>query len=298
MVRGTAPAPLICRGREFRWGERTYVMGIVNVSPESFSGDGLSDVQAAIEEGKRFVEEGADILDVGGQSTRPPQTALGEARRFGGPVITTQELPVEEELRRVLPVIEGLAAQVPVPISIDSYRGAVVREALRAGASLVNDVWGLRKDLGVARAAGEAGAPLILMHNQPTTEYRDLIPDILAGLAWSLQAAQEAGVPWDHLVVDPGFGFGKTAAQNLELLRRLGEFRALGRPLLLGTSRKATIGAVLGLPVDQRLEGTAATVALAIDRGVDLVRVHDVQAMVRVARMADAVVSRTGAGSL
>ncbi len=289
----TTPAPLTIRGKEFRWGSRTYVMGIVNVSPESFSGDGLTDAGAAVRQGLRFVEEGADILDVGGQSTRPRTTAQREAQRFGGPDDAPDELSEQEEMDRVLPVIQGLAAQVDVPVSIDSYKSGVVRAALQAGASIVNDVWGLKKDPQVAVAAAEAGAPLILMHDQPTTRYGDLVPDVIASLRASLDRAQQAGVAWEHLIVDPGFGFGKTPAHNLELLRRLHEFRALGRPILLGTSRKSTIGLVLGLPPDQRVEGTAATVALGIQGGADIIRVHDVQAMVRVARMTDAVVRGT-----
>jgi len=277
---------------EFAWGTRTYIMGIINMTPDSFSGDGLGyDVDAAMAQASRFVEEGADILDVGGQSTRPPIAARVEARVSGGVRAgPSQPVDEEEELRRVIPVVERLARDLPVPISIDTYRSAVARRAIEAGAAMVNDVWGLKHDPAVAQVAAKAGAPLILMHNQKGTEYRDLVPEVVAGLRGSMDAALRASVPREHIIVDPGFGFGKTREHNLELLRRLRELTVLGRPILVGTSRKSTIGAVLDLPVDQRVEGTAATVAIAIANGADIVRVHDVRYMARVARMADAVV--------
>ncbi|MBI4199996.1 MAG: dihydropteroate synthase [Chloroflexi bacterium] len=277
--------------RRFVWGERTYVMGVINVTPDSFSGDGVLDVDQAVARGKRFVEEGADILDVGGESTRPPYSARAEAHLTGA-TSWQGAVPVseEEEVQRILPVIERLAKEVDVPISVDTYKAGVARRALEAGASLINDVWGLKQDPAVARVAAEGGAGLILMHNQPEVGYRELMADIRASLAASADLALAARVPAEHIVLDPGFGFGKTAAHNLELLRRLGELRELGYPLLVGTSRKSTIGLVLGLQVEERLEGTAATVALAIASGADIVRVHDVKAMVRVARMADAIV--------
>ncbi len=277
---------------EFAWGTRTYIMGIINMTPDSFSGDGLGyDVDAAMAQASRFVEEGADILDVGGQSTRPPIAARVEARVSGGVRAgPSQPVDEEEELRRVIPVVERLARDLPVPISIDTYGSAVARRAIEAGAAMVNDVWGLKHDPAVAQVAAKAGAPLILMHNQKGTEYRDLVPEVIAGLRESMDAALRAGVPREHIIVDPGFGFGKTREHNLELLRRLRELTVLGRPILVGTSRKSTIGAVLDLPVDQRVEGTAATVAIAIANGADIVRVHDVRYMARVARMADAVV--------
>ncbi|MDO8531896.1 MAG: dihydropteroate synthase [Dehalococcoidia bacterium] len=277
---------------EFVWGARTYIMGIINMTPDSFSGDGLGyNVDAAVAQASRFVEEGVDILDVGGQSTRPPIAARVEAQVSGG-VRAAAARPVdeEEELRRVIPVVERLARDLPVPISIDTFRSAVARRAIEAGAAMVNDVWGLKHDPAIARVAAKAGAPLILMHNQRGTEYRDLAPEVIAGLRASMDAALRAGVPREHIIVDPGFGFGKTREHNLELLRRLRELTVLGRPILVGTSRKSTIGAVLDLPVEQRIEGTAATVAIAIANGADIVRVHDVRYMARVARMADAVV--------
>ena len=265
----------------FAWGKRTYVMGIINVTPDSFSGDGLGhDAEAALEQALRFQDEGADIIDVGGESTRPGSTPV----------------TVEEEKRRVIPVIRLLASRLDVPVSVDTYKREVAREALAAGAAIINDVWGLKRDLALADLAAREGAPIVLMHNQQGLDYSDLVPEILASLRSSLRQALEAGVPSENVVLDPGLGFGKRPEHNLELLRRLAELKALGLPLLVGTSRKSTIGLVLDLPVEERLEGTAATVALAIANGADIVRVHDVKAMTRVARMSDAIVRGWPAG--
>ncbi len=262
-------------------------MGIVNVSPESFSGDGVTDVHEAVMQALRFVEDGADILDVGGQSTRPRYSASVEA---GGAAREYEELSVEEELERVLPVIKGIARVCDVPISIDTYKVAVAEAAIEAGARIINDVWGLKKDAALAGVAAKYSTPLILMHNQPEPGYTRLIPDIAASLRRSVATATDSGVERDRIIIDPGFGFGKTVSHNLEVLRRLGEIKtALGLPLLLGTSRKSTIGRVLDLPVNERVEGTAATIALGIANGADIVRVHDVKEMARVARMTDAV---------
>lgn len=269
-----------CSGREFRWGEKTYVMGIINMTPDSFAGDGLeNDVAAALEQALHFQEQGADIIDVGGESTRPP-----------GLYQVVSPISVEEELHRVIPVIERLSRELGVPISIDTYKSEVARRALAAGASMVNDIWGLKFDRGIADLAASEGAALVLMHNQQGTEYRDLLPDVIASLQSSMELALAAGVPKENIIVDPGIGFGKTSEQNLEVLRRLDEIKTLGRPILVGASRKSTIGLVLDLPVDQRMEGTAATVALAIARGADIVRVHDVKEMARVAKMSDSIV--------
>lgn len=273
---------LRCRGREITLGEKTLVMGIVNVTPDSFSGDGLgSDVEAAIAQGKRMVEEGADLLDIGGESTRPGSEPVSE----------------EDELRRVLPVIEGLARQAEVPISIDTYKSSVARAGVTAGASIVNDISGLHHDPQMAKIAAEAGAAVIIMHIQGTPrdmqkdpKYADVIGEISDYLAEGIATAEAAGVTREQIVVDPGIGFGKTLEHNLEILRRLREFRALGCAVMVGTSRKSMIGRILDLPADQRVEGTAATVALAIAAGVDIVRVHDVKEMLRVARVADAIV--------
>jgi len=263
-----------CGSMEFRWGERTYVMGIVNVDPESFSGDGLRDANAAVDQGKRFAAEGADIIDVGGESTRPG----------------VESIPAEEELRRVLPVIERLASELAVPVSIDTYKSEVARRAVASGAYMINDVWELKRDPKIAQVAAEAGVPLVISQNQRGSRFHDFFPELIASLKRSIQMALDAGVDWNNIIIDPGVGFGKTVEQNVEIVRRLAELKTIGRPILLGTSRKSFIGHVLDLPVDQRLEGTAATVAIGICNGADIVRVHDVAQMVQVARMSDAIV--------
>jgi dihydropteroate synthase len=259
----------------FRWGARTYLMGIVNATPDSFAGDGTGDdPAAAAARARQLVAEGADLIDVGGESTRPGAT----------PVDT------RTELARVLPVIERLAGTLPVPLSIDTTKPAVAEAALAAGAVVLNDIFGLRREPAMAHLAARHAAAVVVMANLRGQRYDDVVTAVLAQLRASVAIARAAGLPPERVIVDPGFGFGPTPAENLELVRRLGEFRALGCPVLLGPSRKSTIGAVLDLPVEERLEGTAAVVALAIARGVDVVRVHDVRAMARVARMADALV--------
>ena len=276
----TPLTPMTIRDRAFRWGSRTYVMGVLNVTPDSFSGDGLgSDTDAAVEQALRFQADGADIIDIGGESTRPASIYTG-----AGPITA------DEELRRVIPVIEALAGALHIPISIDTYKAEIAREALRAGAAMVNDVWGFRRDPDMAQVAADSDAPVVLMHNQAHTRYDDLVPDVIGELRRMIDAAISAGVRRENIIIDPGMGFGKTAEHNLEILRRLDEFRALDAPILVGMSRKSTIGYVLDLPVEERLEGTAATVALSVAFGADIVRVHDVREMARVARMSDAVV--------
>lgn len=262
--------------REFLWGSRTYIMGILNLTPDSFSGDGLAGrpLQDALNQARRFEEEGADIIDVGGESTRPGSEAISP----------------DEELRRVMPLMEKLPQCVSLPISIDTYRYEVARRALEAGASIINDIWGLKEEPLLAELAREKKAALILMHNQQGTKYKDLIQEMKISLDLSIKDALEYGLPEDKIIIDPGIGFGKVFQHNLEIMRRLDEFRDFKKPLLLGTSRKSFIGLALNLPADQRLEGTAATVALGIAKGADIVRVHDVKAMVRVCRMADAIV--------
>jgi len=275
MSQVTHPPSIAIGGRQFVWGARTYVMGILNVTPDSFSGDGLGhDVGAAVLQGVRMAADGADILDVGGESTRPG----------------AEPVSADEEIRRVVPVIERLAREVDAAISVDTYKSEVARAALAAGAHLVNDVHGFRHDPAVAAVAAEFGVPAVAMHNQRGRPFHDVIGDITAGLLESLRIAREQGLPEERVIVDPGFNFGWIEEQALEMLRRLAELRLLGRPLLAGTSRKSTIGKVLDLPVEERLEGTAATVAISIAHGADIVRVHDVREIVRVARMADAVV--------
>jgi dihydropteroate synthase len=260
--------------RTFDWGVRTYVMGIINISPESFSGDGLERAGDALKQAERFVGEGADMLDVGGQSTRPG----------------FDEISVEDEIRRVVPPIEAIARRFDVPISIDAYRAEVAKAALDAGATMINDIWGFRHDPAMAVLAARRGVPAVIMHNQRGRELQDVMGDVTRGLHESIRIASRAGVAREHLIVDPGFGFGWTPEQNLEMLRRLGELRALGLPVLVGTSRKSTIGLVLDKPEGERLFGTAATVAISIANGADIVRVHDVAEMVQVCRMTDAIV--------
>ena len=270
----------MCRGKRFLWGTRTYVMGVVNISPDSFSGDGTGeDVEAAIDQARRFEEEGADIIDVGGESTR----AFAGRPQF-------EPISEEEELQRVMPVLERLMSQVSVPVSVDTYKSGVARRALEAGASMLNDIWGLQYDPALARLAAEYQVPMVLMHNQNGLHYDDLVSDVKAVLAKSVNQAVEAGVPSERIIVDPGIGFAKRPEDNLQLIGRLRELKELGYPLLVGPSRKSFIGLVLDLPVEQRVEGTAAAVALSIANSADIVRVHDVRTMVRVARMADAVV--------
>lgn len=262
-------------GRDFLWGSRTYVMGILNVTPDSFSGDGVGgNVEGAVALAKTMEAEGADIIDVGGESTRPGSRTVSP----------------EDELRRILPVLSRLREVLTIPISVDTYRADVAERALQEGADMVNDIWALRADPRMAQVIARAAAPLILMHNQRGTFYKEVIEETISSLRRSIARAESAGIIPSNIMVDPGFGFGKKAEENLEILRCLGELKdALGKPLLLGTSRKSTIGRMLGLPVEERLEGTAATVAIAITKGVDMVRVHDVKEMVRVVRMSDAV---------
>ena len=282
-------------GPELRWGERTYLMGIINVTPDSFSGDGLAPggrstdeiIVAALAQGRRFVAAGAEILDVGAESTRP-RNAYGDH----------PEIDAETEAGLAVPVVRALAAELGerTRISIDTSKGAVARAALEAGATIVNDVWAARRDPGTAEAAAGAGAQLVLMHNQEGNEYPGGVFDaVVAWLRESVALAAERGVGRDRLIVDPGIGFGKGTADNLELLHRLDELKAAlgGLPLLIGTSRKRFIGELLdGAAPDDRLEGTAATVALAIAAGADIVRVHDVEVMSRTRAVADAVVRR------
>jgi dihydropteroate synthase len=271
-------------GQTFTWGERTYIMGVINMTPDSFSGDGLGDdADAAVQRALAMQADGADFIDIGGESTRPPGAAYGA----GG-----QPVPAAEEVRRVLPVIRRLAKVLQIPISIDTYKAEVARVAIQAGASLINDVWGLQRDPTLARVAADLGMPIVLTHNQAGYTYHDLMAEVVTGLRDAVELAVTAGVPAEHIMVDPGIGFGKQAEHNLDILRHLDALKsALGYPMLLGTSHKSFIGLVLGdVPPHDRVEGTAATVAVAIMKGVDMVRVHDVKQMVRVARMTDAIV--------
>jgi dihydropteroate synthase len=268
---------LHCRGRVFDWGQRTYLMGIVNTSPDSFSGDGLSTVECAVEQAMRMAAEGADIIDIGGESTHPGSEPIGE----------------DEEIARVVPVIRQLTAELSVPISVDTYKYSVARAAVAAGAAMLNDIWALKKEPRLARLAAEQQLPIILMSNQRDSPCDgDIMQAVAADLARAVEVCRHAGVAGDKIIIDPGIGFGKTLAQNLEIIGRLAELKSLGKPVLLGVSRKSVIGLVLDLPASERLEGTAAASALGIAGGADIIRVHDVLQMRRVARMSDAIVRR------
>jgi dihydropteroate synthase len=289
--------PLVLGSHTLDWGSRTYVMGILNITPDSFSGDGLlslieadDPLQPILDQARNFLESKCDILDIGGESTRPG----------------SQPLSTFTEKKRVIPVIKSLARVFPEAlISIDTYKAEVAEAALDAGAHIINDVWALRADPDLAALAAQRGTPVVLMHNRSSpasvevkerlgnaytgSEYKNLIEDVKHELMDSVEIARRAGIPDEHILLDPGIGFGKTVEHNLELIRRLDEIRALGFPVLLGPSRKSFIGYTLDLPPTQRMEGTAAAVAVGITRGADIVRVHDVGAISRVVRMTDAI---------
>ncbi|HYL07293.1 MAG TPA: dihydropteroate synthase [Candidatus Udaeobacter sp.] len=260
-------------GHPFEWGKRTYVMGIVNVTPDSFSGDGLgSDVSAAVQQGLRMVREGADMIDVGGESTRPGHTPI----------------TAEDEITRTQDVVQRLARESGVPISIDTYKLSVAEAALRAGATVINDVWGLMRSPGIAELAARHGCALVVMHNQDGTDYAgDVVDEIKRFLRASVGRALDAGVPREMILIDPGIGFGKTAEHNWIVLRRLAELKEIGQPILIGTSRKSFLGKLLDVPPAERVEGTAATVVASVLRGADVVRVHEVRQMVDAVRVAD-----------
>ncbi len=272
----TSPLPpTTWKGGELRWGTKTYVMAIMNATPDSFSGDGIGGrPEIAGDLAVEAVANGADLIDIGAESTRPGHQPVDD----------------EEELARLLPVLHSVLSRVEVPVSVDTSKAVVADAALRAGASMINDVRGFTVDPACAAVVAAHGAPAVVMHDVLPDGHGDMVTSIVRELSRRMDRAVAAGIAWERLIVDPGFGFGKDWRQNLELLRRLGELHVLGRPILVGTSRKGTIGRVLDLPSEDRIEGTAATVALAIASGADLVRVHDVRAMVRVARMTDAVV--------
>ena len=273
---------LDCRGQQLILGERTLVMGILNLTPDSFSDGGkFFRTEDALRQAEHLVAEGADILDVGAQSTRPGH----------------QEVDAAEEWRRLEPVLKALAGRLPIPISVDTSRAQIADKALQAGAGLINDQWGLQRDPALAGVAGAFGAPVVVMHNQQDSCYQHLMGDIFAFLRRSIELAEKNGLAGDQIIIDPGIGFGKTCEQNLEVLSRLREFKTLGRPILLGASRKSTIGKTLDLPVEERLEGTIATSVWGVAAGVDIIRVHDVQANRRAVRMADAICrEQRGAG--
>lgn len=287
------------RNKTFIWGSKTYVMGIVNITPDSFSGDGLCHteppgetdlIKFAIQQVADFLNSGADIIDIGGESTRPGAKTVNE----------------DEEIDRVIPIIRAIRTEFPEAIlSIDTYKARVAEQALAAGADIINDVWGFFGDPKMAMTAANADIPVILMHNRSKPEnaqvaenlggryvgmaYDDLLSDITNELRMSIELGIGAGVKPENIIIDPGIGFGKTVEQNCQLIDRLDHFKKLGKPILLGPSRKSFIGYTLDLPPNERIEGTAATIAIGIDRGADIIRVHDVKAMARVAKMTDAL---------
>jgi len=261
---------------EFNPLERTYIMGILNVTPDSFSDGGkFSVLDSAVGHALLMEEEGADIIDVGGKSTRPNHVNVS----------------IEEELSRVIPVIKELVKVLNIPVSIDTSKAVVAKEAIKAGASMINDVWGLKKDSEIASVAAKTGVICCLMHNRDNTKYNNLIVEMKNDLLESIDIALKAGIKKDRIIIDPGIGFGKTVEQNLEVMARLTEFHELGYPLLLGTSRKSLIGISLDLPVEDRLEGTIATNVIGISSGCSIIRVHDVKANIRAAKMTDIILS-------
>ena len=259
----------------FDYNKRTYIMGILNVTPDSFSdGGNFNSVDKALQHAKVMIKEGADIIDLGGESTRPGHNYVD----------------ADEELRRVIPVIKKLKEELDTPISVDTYKAKVADESLKLGVEMINDVWGLTKDKDMASVIAKHNAYVCIMHNQDDTEYdKDIMESIKEFLLESINIAIEAGIDKNKIVLDPGIGFGKTYEQNLEVLKRLGELKTLGYPILLGTSRKSVIGNTLDLPPQERVEGTIATTVLGIRDGVDIVRVHDVEKNLRAAKMADAI---------
>lgn len=273
-----------CGNYSLEFGKRTLVMGIINVTPDSFSDGGrFLDSKVAISHAKHLVNEGADIIDVGGESTRPG----------------SESVTMDEEMKRVIPVIEGISDEVKVPISIDTCKSEVAKAALDAGACMINDISALRSDPRIANVAAESQSPLILMHMQGTPKdmqkdprYGDVMGDIKEFIEERLDFAQSKGVPRENMIIDPGIGFGKSLEHNYEIIRRLGELKELSLPILIGTSRKSFIGSTLGLDVDERLEGTLATITMSIINGADIIRVHDVREAVRTAKMTDAIYRR------
>ncbi len=273
-----APRELRCRDKSLIMGERTLVMGILNLTPDSFSdGGSFNQVDKAVRHAYQLIEDGADILDIGAESTRP------------------QSVPVDavEEIARLKPVLKKLIKEIPIPISVDTYKSQVAKEALELGVQIINDVWGFKKDTEIANVCAQyPDVPVILMHNQNGTDYQELMGDLIGALAESIDIAEKAGVAPENIIIDPGIGFGKDTDQSLEVMNSLDELVSLGKTILLGTSRKSLIGNTLQLPVTERLEGTAATLTLGIAKGVDIVRVHDVKEMARVVKMTDAMVRR------
>ena len=269
-------------GKLFNWKSKTFVMGVINVTPDSFSGDGVDfNIDLAVQKAVEFERFGCHILDIGGESTRPSIT-------YGNTSTTSAEL----EEQRVIPAIQAISKAVSIPISIDTYKASVAQKAIQSGASLVNDVWGFTKDPKMASIVSDLKVPVVLMHNQGHTVYGDMVNDIINRLEELKTNAMNSGVLEANIILDPGIGFGKNVVQNIELFRSLEMLQKLNSPILIGSSRKSTIGKVLDLPPDQRVEGTAATVVISIIKGADIVRVHDVKEMMRVVKMTDAIVRK------
>ncbi len=268
---------LRCGEYTLNLNEKTLIMGILNVTPDSFSdGGSYNEVEAAVRHAKEMRDQGAHIIDVGGESTRP-----GFAK-----------VSVEEEIKRVVPMIQAVSKEVKLPISIDTYKAEVAKQAIEAGAHIINDIWGAKAQPKIAEVAAHYDVPIILMHNRDNMNYRNLMADMVADLYDSIKIAKDAGVRDENIILDPGIGFAKTPEQNLEAMRNLEQLNVLGYPVLLGTSRKSFIGHVLDLPVEERLEGTGATVCLGIEKGCEFVRVHDVKEMSRMAKMMDAMIGK------
>jgi len=269
--------PFEVNGTVFDFHKETIVMGILNVTPDSFSDGGRYDaVEAAIKHAKKMVADGAKIIDVGGESTRPGHAAVG----------------LEEELSRVIPVIQALSRELDVAISIDTYKAEVAEAAILAGAHIINDVWGAKREPAIAEVAARLGVPILLMHNRDNKDYTDFWPDVRKDLEESVKISKDAGVPTHHIWIDPGIGFAKTTQQNILMMQHLQDVVDMGYPVLLGTSRKSTIGKVLNLPVEERLEGTAATVSFGMMHGCHMMRVHDVKEIVRTVRMMDVLTGK------
>ncbi|MBO1582662.1 dihydropteroate synthase [Bacillus sp. XF8] len=268
---------LRCGEYTLNLNKKTLIMGILNVTPDSFSDGGNYDkVNAAVSHAREMVDGGADIIDIGGESTRP-----GFAK-----------VSVEEELGRVIPMIRAVSKEVKVPISIDTYKAEVAKQAIEAGAHVINDIWGAKAEPKIAEVAAHYNVPIILMHNRENTNYRNLMADMIADLYESVKIAKGAGVPDENIILDPGIGFAKTSEQNLEAMRNLEQLHVLGYPVLLATSRKSFIGHVLDLPVEERVEGTGASICLGIEKGCEMIRVHDVKEMARMAKMMDAMIGK------
>ncbi|MBJ8054772.1 dihydropteroate synthase [Bacillus cereus] len=268
---------LRCGEYTLNLNEKTLIMGILNVTPDSFSdGGSYNEVDAAVRHAKEMKNEGAHIIDIGGESTRP-----GFAK-----------VSVEEEIKRVVPMIQAVSKEVKLPISIDTYKAEVAKQAIEAGAHIINDIWGAKVEPKIAEVAAYYDVPIILMHNRDNMNYRNLMADMIADLYESIKIAKDAGVRDENIILDPGIGFVKTPEQNLEAMRNLEQLNVLGYPVLLGTSRKSFIGHVLDLPVEERLEGTGATVCLGIEKGCEFIRVHDVKEMARMAKMMDAMIGK------